>query len=86
MNYRSLIAKMGQKVQLSADIYPKPKCKFKYKWEITKGKDIASVDDKGVLTVSPLAIPGDTFTVKTTAVIKDPYIKPKASIVKYLVV
>jgi hypothetical protein len=85
MDYRSLIAKLGQKVQLSADIYPLPDCEFYYKWEVTRGKDIASVDDKGVLTISPKAIPGDTFTVKTTAVLKDPYIKPKASIVSYLV-
>lgn len=77
---------MGQKVQLSANIYPLPKCGFHYKWEILSGKDIASVDDKGVLTVSPMAIPGDTFTVKTTAVIKDPYLRPKPSIVKYLLV
>ena len=76
---------MGQKIQLAADIYPLPKCKFHYKWEILKGENIASVDDKGVLTVSPMAIPGDTFTVKTTAVTEDPYIQPKASIVSYLV-
>ena len=85
MNYRSLIAKAGQKVQLVADIYPLPSCKFKYVWEVTKGNNIAKVDDKGVLTISPRAIPGDSFTIKTTAVTEDPFIRPKATVVDYLV-
>lgn len=84
-NYRSLIAKAGQKVQLVADIYPLPGCDFHYKWEVIKGKDIAKVDNKGVLTISPKAIPGDSFTIKTTAVTEDPFIRPKATVVDYLV-
>ena len=78
------LVKVGQKIQLVADIYPLPYCDFHYKWEVTKGKNIASVDDKGVLTLSPDAIAGDTFTIKTTAVTEDPYIRPKASVVTYL--
>jgi hypothetical protein len=84
-DFRSLIAKVGQKVQLTADIYPLPAGGFRYKWEITRGKNIASVDQNGVLTVSRNAIPGDQFTVKTTAITKDPFIRPKPSIVTYLV-
>ena len=49
------------------------------------GKDIAKVDKKGVLTISPNARPGDSFTIKTTAVTEDPFISPKATIVDYLV-
>ena len=85
-NYRSLISKAGQKVQLVADIYPLPGCKFHYKWEIIKGKNIASVDKNGVLSVSRKAVAGDFFTVKTTAVCEDPYVQPKPSIVDYLVI
>lgn len=76
--------KLGQKIQLVGDVYPLPPCKFHYKWEITRGKNIASVNDKGVLTLSPEAVAGDTFTVKTTVVTEDPYIRPKASVVTYL--
>ena len=75
---------VGQKIQLVADIYPLPNCNFYYKWEITKGQNIAKVDNKGVLSISPDAIAGDTFTVKTTAITEDPYIRPKASVVTYL--
>lgn len=32
-----------------------------------------------------MAVPGDVFTVKTTAVTEDPYITPKATIVDYLI-
>lgn len=77
--------KAGQRVQLVADIYPLPVGNFYYKWEILNGKDIAKVDEKGILTVSPLAMPGDIFTVKTTAVADDPFIRPKPTIVDYLV-
>ena len=84
-DYRSLISKAGQKIQLKADIYPLPGCDFHYKWEIIKGKNIASVDENGILTVSSKAIPGDKFTVKITAVLADPYLVPKPSIVTYLV-
>ena len=84
-DFRSLISKAGQKVQLTADIYPLPASGFRYKWEITRGRNIASVDQNGVLTVSRKAIPGDQFTVKTTAITKDPFIRPKPSIVTYLV-
>lgn len=77
--------KAGQKIQLKADIYPLPSCDFYYKWEITSGNKIAKVDDKGVLTISPKAVPGDVFTVKTTAVAEDPYIRPKATVVDYFI-
>lgn len=83
--YRSLIAKAGQKIQLVGDIYPHPPCKFYYVWTVTKGNNIAKVDDKGILTISPRAIPGDSFTIKTTAVTEDPFIRPKATVVDYLV-
>lgn len=83
--YKSLIAKIGQKVQLVADIYPLPTCEFHYVWEVVKGKDIATVDQNGVLTISRKAIPGDVFTIKTTAVTEDPFIRPKATVVDYLV-
>lgn len=85
MDYRSLISKAGQKIQLKADIYPLPAEGFYYKWEITRGRNIASVDANGVLTVSGKAIPGDQFTVKTTAITKNPFIRVKPSIVTYLV-
>jgi hypothetical protein len=84
-HYRSLIARVGQKVQLVADIYPLPKCKFYYKWTVIKGSNIAKVDDKGVLTISRKARPGDSFTIKTTAVTEDPFLMPKATVVDYLV-
>ena len=84
-DYRSLVSKAGQKIQLKADIYPLPGCDFHYKWEITKGKNIASVDENGVLTVSSKAVAGDKFTVKISAVVADPYLTPKPSIVTYLV-
>lgn len=77
--------KAGQKIQLKADIYPLPGCDFHYEWKILKGEKIAKVDSKGVLTVSSMAVPGDVFTVKTTAVTEDPYITPKATIVDYLI-
>lgn len=83
--YRSLIAKAGQKVQLVADIYPLPDCPFHYVWTVLKGKNIAKVDEKGVLTISRKAMPGDSFRIKTTAVAEDPNIRPKATIVDYLV-
>lgn len=83
--YRSLIAKAGQKTQLVADIYPLPTCKFHYVWTVLRGKDIAKVDKNGVLTISPDARPGDSFTIKTTAVTEDPFIRPKATVVDYLV-
>jgi len=85
MNYRSLISQLGQKIQLSADIYPLPEGDFYYKWEIVKGDKIASIDKNGVLTLSPKAIPGDQFTVKTTAITKDPFIRPASNIVTYLI-
>lgn len=75
----------GQKIQLVADIYPLPPCDFYYKWEILKGNKIAKVNDKGVLTISPKAVAGDVFTVKTTAVAEDPYIRPRATVVDYFV-
>lgn len=84
-DYRSLVSKAGQKIQLKADIYPLPGCDFYYKWEITRGKNIASVDDKGVLTVSSKAVAGDRFTVKISAITEDIYLRPKPSIVTYLV-
>lgn len=83
--YRSRIAKAGQKMQLVADIYPLPYCDFHYVWKIIKGQKIAKVDKNGVLSVSRKAVPGDRFTVKTTAVTADPYITPKATVVTYLV-
>ena len=83
--YRFLIAQAGQKTQLVADIYPLPPCKFHYVWKVLKGKKIAKVDENGVLSISPYAIPGDIFRIKTTAVAEDPFIKPKATIVDYLV-
>ena len=82
---RKCTSKAGQKIQLKADIHPLPACKFHYEWSILKGGAIAKVDSKGVLTVSQNAVPGDVFTVKTTAVTEDPYITPKATIVDYLV-
>ena len=83
--YRSLIAKAGQKTQLVADIYPLPSCKFHYVWTVLNGKSIAKVDEKGVLTISKKARPGDSFRIKTTAVTEDPFIMPKATVVDYLV-
>lgn len=82
---KNCTSKAGQKIQLKADIYPLPSCNFHYEWSITQGQGIAKVDSKGVLTVSEKAVPGDVFTVKTTAVTEDPYITPKATIVDYLV-
>ncbi len=82
---RSHAYKAGQRVQLVADIYPLPKGGYHYKWEILQGKDIAKVDEKGVLTISPFAMPGDIFTVKTSAIANDPFIRPKPTIVDYLV-
>jgi len=82
---KTCTSKAGQKIQLKADIYPLPSCDFHYVWSILRGNEIAKVDSKGVLTVSPNAIPGDVFTVKTTAVTEDPFIQPKATIVDYLV-
>lgn len=81
MNY----IKSGQKTQLVGDIYPRPKCKFHYTWSILRGNSIASVDKNGVLSISANAKPGDTFTVKTTAVVDDPYMQIKPSIVDYIV-
>lgn len=83
--YRTLIAKAGQKTQLVADIYPLPPCDFHYVWTVLRGNSIAKVDEKGVLTISPNARPGDSFTIKTTAVTEDPFIMPKATVVDYLV-
>ena len=82
---KTYTSKAGQKIQLKADIYPLPGCDFHYEWSVLKGQDIAKVDSNGVLTVSLNAVPGDVFTVKTTAVTEDPYITPKATIVDYLV-
>ena len=84
-HYRLLIAKAGQKIQLVADIYPLPPCNYHYVWTVLKGKDIAKVDKKGVLTISKKARPGDAFTIKTSVVTEDPFIKPKATVVDYLV-
>ena len=81
----TLTAKPGQKVRLVADIYPLPKCKFHYVWTVTKGNKIAKVDKHGTLTVSKKAVAGDSFTIKTTAVVEDPFIIPKATVVTYLV-
>lgn len=83
--FRSLIARAGQKTQLVADIYPLPACKFHYVWTVVRGQNIAKVDNKGVLTISRKARPGDSFTIKTTAVTEDPFIRPKATVVDYLV-
>ncbi len=82
---QSLTVKAGQKVRLVADIYPLPPCDFHYVWTVTKGEKIAQVDKKGILTVSKKAVSGDSFTIKTTAVTEDPYIRPKATVVTYLV-
>jgi len=82
---RSLTVKAGQKVRLVADIYPLPPCDFHYVWTVTKGKKIAKVDAKGTLTISKKAVSGDSFTIKTTAVTEDPFIRPKATVVTYLV-
>ena len=82
---QSLTVKAGQKVRLVADIYPLPPCDFYYVWTVTKGEKIAQVDKKGILTVSKKAVSGDSFTIKTTAVTEDPYIRPKATVVTYLV-
>lgn len=81
----SLTVKAGQKVRLVADIYPLPACDFHYVWEITKGNKIAKVDKKGILTVSKKAVSGDSFTLKTSAVAEDPFIRPIATVVTYLV-
>lgn len=81
----SLTVKAGQKVRLVADIYPLPTCDFYYVWTVTKGNKIAKVDKKGILTVSKKAVAGDSFTIKTSAVTEDPYIRPKATVVTYLV-
>ena len=78
--------KAGQKEQLVGDLYPLPKkIRHKYKFEIIKGKNIASVDSDGILHISAKAKAGDTFTVKTTAVLDSPYITVKPAIVDYLV-
>ena len=77
--------KAGQKTQLVGDIYPLPDCGFHYVWKILKGSSIASVDKKGVLSISTKAKPGDTFTVKTTAIFDEPYMTAKPSIVDYIV-
>lgn len=82
---KSHTCRAGQKIQLKADIYPLPNCDFYYKWQITRGNKIAKVDDKGVLTISSKAVPGDVFTVKTTAVTEDPFIVPKATVVDYFI-
>lgn len=74
----------GQKIRLVGDIYPLPNCEFVYKWTILNGNDIANVDDKGILSISPDAKAGDKITIKTTAVTEDPFIVPKATIVTYL--
>jgi hypothetical protein len=39
----------------------------------------------GTLTISKKAVSGDSFTIKTTAVTEDPFIRPKATVVTYLV-
>ena len=77
--------KAGQKTQLVGDIYPKPKDAYRYTWSILKGRSIASVDSNGVLTISPKAKPGDTFRVKTSAMVSDLSINVKPSIVDYIV-
>lgn len=77
--------KPGQRTQLVGDIYPLPKCGYHFTWSILKGSSIAKVDSKGVLSISSNAKPGDIFTVKTTAVVDDPYIQIKPSIVDYIV-
>lgn len=82
---KSRIYRAGQKVQLRADIYPLPTCPFHYKWEIMHGKEIAKVDDKGLLTISTKAIAGNVITIKTTAILEDPYIRPKATVVDYII-
>lgn len=81
----SLTVRAGQKVRLVADIYPLPSCSFHYVWTVTQGNEIAKVDKKGILTVSKRAASGDSFTIKTTAVAEDPFIRPKATVVTYLV-
>ena len=80
-----LPVKAGQKTQLVGDIYPRPKGEYHYTWSILRGKSIASVDDKGVLTINKNARPGDTFRVKTSAIVENPQIKIKPSIVDYVV-
>ena len=77
--------KAGQKIQLVGDIYPKPRGKYHYTWSILRGKSIASVDKKGVLTINTNAKPGDTFRVKTSAIVENPQIQVKPSIVDYIV-
>lgn len=77
--------KANQRVRLVADIYPLPPCDFHYVWTVTKGNKIAKVNDKGILFVSKKAVAGDSFTIKTTAVTEDPFIRPKATVVTYLV-
>jgi hypothetical protein len=77
--------KPGQRTQLVGDIYPLPKGNYHFTWSILKGSSIASVDSKGVLSISSNAKPGDIFTVKTTAVVDDPNIQIKPSIVDYIV-
>lgn len=49
------------------------------------GKEIAKVDDKGLLTISTKAIAGNVITIKTTAILEDPYIRPKATVVDYII-
>ena len=80
-----LPVKAGQKTQLVGDIYPLPKGKYRYTWSILRGKSIASVDDNGVLTISTKAKPGDTFRVKTSAIVENLQIRVKPSIVDYIV-
>lgn len=82
---KSRTYRAGQKIQLKADIYPLPPCPFHYKWEVVQGQKIAKVDDKGVLTISPKAVAGNVFTIKTTAITEDPYIRPKATVVDYII-
>ena len=47
-----LPVKAGQKTQLVGDIFPMPRGKYRYTWSILRGKSIASVDNKGVLTIN----------------------------------
>ena len=80
-----LPVKAGQKTQLVGDIYPRPRGKYHYTWSILRGKSIASVDEKGVLTIKKTAKPGDTFRVKTSEIVENPQLKVKPSIVDYVV-
>lgn len=75
----------GQRIQLAGDIYPLPKCGYRFTWSVLKGSSIASIDSKGILSISSDAKPGDIFTVRTTAIVDDPYVQIKPSVVDYMV-